>query len=62
MQRGRLNKARRVELALRLPVGFEYDTLTGELLITPHQAVRHAIGQVFHLFAQLGQKRINSAR
>ncbi len=57
MQRGRLNKARRGELALRLPVGFEYDALTGELLITPDQAVRHAIGQVFYLFAQLGSVR-----
>jgi DNA invertase Pin-like site-specific DNA recombinase len=57
MQRGRLNKARRGELALRLPVGFEYDPLTGALGLTPDQAVRHAIEQVFTLFAHLGSIR-----
>jgi DNA invertase Pin-like site-specific DNA recombinase len=57
MQRGRLNKVRRGEYAVRLPVGFEYDALTGELVVTPDQAVRHALEQVFHLFAQLGSVR-----
>src|SRR3712207_729617 len=53
MQRGRLHKARRGELAVRLPVGLAYDPLTGRLELTPDQAVRHAIEEVFHLFAQL---------
>ncbi len=57
MQRGRLNKARRGAYAVRIPVGFEYDALTGALLQTPDQAVRHAITQVFTLFAQLGSVR-----
>ncbi len=57
MQRGRLNKARRGEYAVRLPVGFEYDALTGELVLTPDQAVRHALEQTFHLFARLGSVR-----
>src|SRR5205823_1862873 len=49
MQRGRLHKARRGELAVRLPVGFAYDPLTGQLEQTPDQAVRQAIAEVFHL-------------
>lgn len=57
MQRGRLTKARRGELALRLPVGFEPDPLTGQLALTPDQAVRHALEHVFRLFAQLGSVR-----
>jgi hypothetical protein len=57
MQRGRLNKVWRGEYAVRLPVGFEYDALTGELVVTPDQAVRHALEQAFHLFARLGSIR-----
>lgn len=57
MQRGRLNKVRRGEYAVRLPVGFEYDALTGELVVTPDQAVRHALEQAFQLFARLGSVR-----
>lgn len=57
MQRGRLNKARRGALALRLPVGFDYDPVTGEVGLTPDQAVRHAIAHVFERFAQLGSLR-----
>lgn len=57
MQRGRLHKARRGELAVRLPVGFAYDPLTGRLEQTPDQAVRQAIAEVFHLFTQLGSVR-----
>lgn len=57
MQRGRLNKARRGELTMRLPVGFEHDPLTGQLVLTSDQAVRHAIQQVHALFGQLGSLR-----
>ncbi|CCF83934.1 recombinase family protein [Nitrolancea hollandica] len=58
LQRGRLNKARWGAYAVRLPVGFEYDALTGELVRTPDQAVWHALEQVFHHFAQLGSVRV----
>lgn len=54
MVRGRINKARRGDLALQLPVGFRHDPLTGEIRLTPDQAVRHSIELVFHLFAALG--------
>lgn len=54
MVRGRINKARRGELAMTLPVGFVHDPLTGEIRPSPDQAVRHAIELVFHLFAALG--------
>jgi DNA invertase Pin-like site-specific DNA recombinase len=54
MVRGRTNKARRGDLALSLPVGFIHDALTGEIRLSPDQAVRHTIELVFHLFAGLG--------
>ncbi len=54
MVRGRVNKARRGDLALSLPVGFSHDPLTGEIRLSPDQAVRHTIELVFHLFAALG--------
>jgi DNA invertase Pin-like site-specific DNA recombinase len=57
MQRSRLNKARRGEFAVALPVGFVYDPFTGQLQLTPDQAVRLAIEQIVHLFGQLGSVR-----
>jgi DNA invertase Pin-like site-specific DNA recombinase len=57
MQRSRLNKARRGEFAVALPVGFAYDPFTGQLQLTPDQAVRQAIEQTVHLFGQLGSVR-----
>lgn len=51
MQAARLNKAKRGELALRLPVG--YDRLpNGTVIMTPDQQVQTAIQRIFHLFAR----------
>jgi DNA invertase Pin-like site-specific DNA recombinase len=54
MVRGRINKARRGDLAFLLPVGFIHDPLTGEIRLSPDQAVRHTIELVFSRFAALG--------
>jgi DNA invertase Pin-like site-specific DNA recombinase len=52
----RLNKARRGELALRLPVG--YDRIPeGETVLTPDREVQGAIRLVFALFERLGSAR-----
>jgi DNA invertase Pin-like site-specific DNA recombinase len=56
-QRGRLNKARCGEYAKPVPIGYAYDPLTGKLELSPDQAVRHAVEQIVHLFAQLGSMR-----
>jgi DNA invertase Pin-like site-specific DNA recombinase len=56
MQAARLNKAKRGELALRLPVG--YDRLpNGEVIMVPDQQVQTAIRRIFHLFTQHGSCR-----
>lgn len=56
MQAARLNKAKRGELALRLPVG--YDRLpNGKVIKLPDQQVQTAIQRIFHLFAQHGSCR-----
>lgn len=57
MQRGRLNKARRGEFAIPVPIGYAYDPFTGQLQFSPDQAVRQAIEQIVHLFGQLGSMR-----
>lgn len=57
MLRARLNKARRGELAVQLPVGLEYDAVTGKVRLSADQSVRHAIAAVFELFSQLGSVR-----
>lgn len=57
MLRARLNKAQRGELAVQLPVGFEYDAVTGKVRLSADQSVRHAIATVFQLFTQLGSVR-----
>lgn len=57
MIRGRVNKARRGELVIPVPVGFEHDPLTGKMRLSPDQAVRHAIENVFDLFSHLGSVR-----
>jgi DNA-binding transcriptional MerR regulator len=53
MQGGLLAKARRGELALRLPVGLIYDS-TGQVVLDPDAAVRHAVGHLFATFARTG--------
>lgn len=51
MQAARLNKARRGELAQRLPVGYER-LPNGEVRFWPDEQVQEAIGLVFRLFRQ----------
>lgn len=53
MQRGRLNKAKRGDLALQLPVGLEWDAVTDKPRLAVDQRVRHALELVFRLFGQL---------
>ncbi len=56
LQTARLNKARRGELAIRLPVG--YDRLpNGEVVFTPDQEVQNAIHLVFEQFERSGSAR-----
>jgi DNA invertase Pin-like site-specific DNA recombinase len=51
--RGRLNKVKRGRYRFMLPVGLEWDEVTGKPRQVVDQSVRHAIGQVYHLFEQL---------
>ena len=51
--RGRLNKVKRGQYRFMLPVGLEWDEVTGKPRQAVDQSVRHAIGQVYHLFTQL---------
>ncbi|HRQ42688.1 MAG TPA: recombinase family protein, partial [Chloroflexota bacterium] len=53
MQAARLNKARRGELALRLPIGYER-LPNGQVIQTADAQVQHSIHQVFALFWRLG--------
>ncbi|MFO7680126.1 MAG: recombinase family protein, partial [Chloroflexota bacterium] len=53
MQAARLNKAKRGELALRLPVGYER-LPNGQVILTPDEQVQTSIRQVFRLFRRLG--------
>jgi DNA invertase Pin-like site-specific DNA recombinase/DNA-binding transcriptional MerR regulator len=56
LQAARLNKARRGELAIRLPVG--YDRLpNGEVAFIPDQEVQNAIRLVLEQFERLGSAR-----
>jgi hypothetical protein len=57
MVRGRLNKAQRGDLIWNLPVGLEYDVLSGQIQLDADQSVRHAVALVFRLFGQLGSVR-----
>lgn len=53
MQAARLNKAKRGELALRLPIGYER-LPNGQVIFTPDEQVQSSIHQVFRLFQRLG--------
>jgi DNA invertase Pin-like site-specific DNA recombinase len=57
MVRGRLNKAQRGDLIWNVPIGLEYDALSGKIRLDADQSVRHAIELVFTLFQQLGSVR-----
>jgi DNA invertase Pin-like site-specific DNA recombinase len=52
MVRGRLNKVRRGEFALNLPVGMDWDPATNRPRLAVDQSVRHALALVFHSFGQ----------
>jgi len=56
MQGGLLAKARRGELALRLPIGLVYDG-AGHVVLDPDAGVRHAVGHLFTVFEQTGSAR-----
>jgi DNA invertase Pin-like site-specific DNA recombinase/DNA-binding transcriptional MerR regulator len=53
MQGGLLAKARRGELALRLPIGLVYDG-AGHVVLDPDAGVRHAVGHLFATFDRTG--------
>jgi hypothetical protein len=57
MSRGQRNKAQRGELALRLPVGLEYDPLTQSIRLAIDQSVQHVVELVFTRFRQLRSVR-----
>jgi DNA invertase Pin-like site-specific DNA recombinase len=50
---GLVNKARRGELEIRLPVGFVYDT-EGRVRLDPDKSVQEAIRQLFRVFKRTG--------
>jgi DNA invertase Pin-like site-specific DNA recombinase len=50
------HKASRGELRQLLPVGLDYDD-DGQVMLSPDEAVRSAISQVYALFGQLGSAR-----
>src|SRR5437762_10675826 len=53
MRGGLVNKARRGELRLPLPVGFLYDT-EGQVILDPDQQVQQSIRFLFESFRRLG--------
>ena len=53
MVRGRLSKARRGELAWRLPIGLDRDPLTLQIRLAIDQSVRHVFELIFERFRQL---------
>ena len=53
MRGGLLNKARRGELAVRLPVGFVYGP-TGKVAINPDRQVQQSVRLLFETFARFG--------
>jgi DNA invertase Pin-like site-specific DNA recombinase len=53
LHQGRLNKARRGELAVALPIGYVRRP-TGEVALDPDEQVQHVVRLVFHAFERLG--------
>jgi DNA invertase Pin-like site-specific DNA recombinase/transposase len=53
---GLWEKARRGELAVHLPVGYDHDA-SGRIVVTPDEAVQATIRLVFAKFAELGSAR-----
>lgn len=56
MHRGRMNKAKRGELWVPVPVGFERD-LQGNIRLSSDESVRESLSQVFRLYKNLGTVR-----
>jgi DNA invertase Pin-like site-specific DNA recombinase len=56
MYRGRINKAKRGELYVPVPVGYEHD-LKKAIRVASDESVRSAIGLVFRLFRNIGSVR-----
>ncbi len=57
MWRGRRNCAQRGDLLWNMPIGLEYDTLSGQIRLATDQSVRHAIALVLDLFKKRGSVR-----
>ncbi|MBE0525062.1 MAG: recombinase family protein [Methanosarcinales archaeon] len=53
LQGGILNKAKRGELKMRLPVGFVYDD-SGKTVIDPNRQVKEAVEHLFSIFKRTG--------
>jgi DNA invertase Pin-like site-specific DNA recombinase len=53
MVRARMGKAERGELKFRLPIGLEWDELTGKPRPSSDQSIQEALALVFRLFGQL---------
>jgi len=53
LRRGRLRKARRGKLGVRVPTGYTRDE-RGEVILDPDEAVRGAVNEVFTAFAEMG--------
>jgi DNA invertase Pin-like site-specific DNA recombinase len=53
LHQGRLNKARRGELAVALPIGYVRRP-SGEVVLDPDEQVQHVVRLVFRAFARLG--------
>jgi len=58
LQGGILNKARRGELFLRPPIGFDYDALGG-VVLDPDQQIQHTIRMLFDTFQRTGSAHGN---
>ena len=56
LQGGLLNKARRGELRIRLPIGLVYDS-AGKVVLDPDQQVREALACLFATFQRTGSAR-----
>ncbi len=53
MRAGRVNKARRGELAISLPIGY-WRRPSGEAVLDPDEQLRHVVRLVFSKFAEIG--------
>ena len=54
LQGGILNKARRGELRIPLPIGLTYEESTDRIILDPDKQVRECLGMLFRTFARTG--------